>query len=76
MDTKGDLINKDINEILQFNNYKNELFYIVTNQIQKAKNLSDIKDKPIYSYKSKNKDLEIYPRFNLLKLPKDKFPNF
>ncbi|KAG5631285.1 hypothetical protein H5410_003002 [Solanum commersonii] len=75
-DSKGDPTNKDINNILQQNNYTNQLLYVISNQILRADNKSDIKDKPSSSYKDKNKDLETHPIFKLPKLPKDKFPNF
>ncbi|KAG5576685.1 hypothetical protein H5410_056819 [Solanum commersonii] len=74
-DTKGDPTNKDKNKILQQNNYRNQLLYVVSNQILRDDNKSDIKDKLSSSYKDKNKNLETYPIIKLPELPKAKFSN-
>ncbi|KAG5615063.1 hypothetical protein H5410_014887 [Solanum commersonii] len=76
IDTKGDPIYKDINKILQKNNYTNQLLYLVSNQILRADNKPNIKDKPSSSYKDKNKNLENHPIFKFPEFSKDKFPNF
>ncbi|KAG5610062.1 hypothetical protein H5410_021343 [Solanum commersonii] len=60
-DTKGDPTNKDINKIVQQNNYTNQLLYV---------------DKPSSSYKDKNKNLETHPIFKLPKFSNDKFSKF
>jgi len=76
VDTKGDPTNKDINRILQQDNYTNQLLYVVSNQILEADNKSVFKDKPSPSYNDKNKKLETHPIFKLPEFSNQKFPRF
>lgn len=48
IDTRADPTKKIIIKILQQNNYKNQLLYVVSNKILRCDNKSNIKDRPRY----------------------------